>query len=160
MKKHEDTPFIVELPLEIQKLIVESQRAATSNLFMNRLEDSTVMSNLDTYRYMLDTTPKRSLINIKGVHSNRIHVICPSKYTIPKPSRHLECSNELIKGYAVSINLMVLDGYTGLANTDDCTELMLEIYPGFSNDKTLIFYENPLLNKQASHILEKFHENW
>ena len=125
-----------------------------------RLRESPVsapISNRETFERMEEGGVSKPVVLFQGLVDNEVTVTMPKKYTIPRGLNHLECTNSNFPEHAVSVNLVVADGYSCFVHAIDCEDLTVDVCPGFDNETVLVHYKNPLLNAQAA---KKVLQSW
>lgn len=127
---------------------------------MHADETSAPITNRETFNRMQRGGTSKPLVLLKGVVDNDVIITTPKKYTIPRGLNHLECTNSDFPEHAVSINLVVADGYSCLVHAIDCEGLSVDIRPGFDNETILVQYKNPLLNAQAAKKVLDTWQSW
>lgn len=117
------------------------------------------ISNRETFEIMSKGGISRPYVHLKGVVNNEVTIIFPKKYTVPTNSPDLLCRNTKYPEHAISVNMVVADGYSCLIDMNNCIGTIVNMEPGFENDTLQVIYKNPLKNRQAKHLLEKFEED-
>jgi hypothetical protein len=115
------------------------------------------LSSREAHNRMISGGTLKPLVLLKGIVDNEVTIVTPKKYTVPAGTECLFAKHTDFPNHIVNLNYMVEDGYTCLADAKDCSDIIVNILPGFENEQVQVIYKNPLLNSQAA---KKVLETW